>query len=118
MLNGSVDVRDTDSESIALHESDRAVFIRGNWVRLGPRQGVILRALMKTPGQVVTYAKLASMVWGRPVAPGLINVHIHYLRKKLELDQERPRILLTLPGAGFVVRPTAAELDGALTVLV
>ena len=97
---------------LALHESGRAVLIRGHWVPLGPRQGGILRMLMRTPGKVVPIAQLASVVWGRPVPRTLINVHIHHLRRKIEIDADHPKILLTLPGAGFVVDLTGAERAG------
>jgi DNA-binding response OmpR family regulator len=99
---------DASSAALTLHESGRAVYVRGRWIRLGPRQGVMLRALMQTPGKVVPLSRLASLVWGHQVPRTLINVHIHYLRKKIEIDADRPKILLTLPGAGFVVDPRAA----------
>ena len=99
------------AEKIAVHGSGRAMLVRGQWVPLGPKQGIILQILLQTPGQVVRKETIADRVWGRPVTSSLIAVHIHYLRKKLELDADRPKILLTLPGVGFVLSTGAADFD-------
>ncbi len=45
----------------------------------------MLRALLDTPGSVVSKARLEDKIygWGDEVESNAIDVHIHHLRKKL-----------------------------------
>jgi len=62
----------------------------------------ILAALMRSPGQLVTYAQLAEAVWAITTGPesNSLEVHISRIRQKLETGGE-PRLIQTVRGIGY-----------------
>jgi len=54
-------------------------------LHLPAREFAVLRALLDTPGSVVTKRQLEESIygWGEEVESNAIDVHIHHLRKKL-----------------------------------
>ena len=57
----------------------------GKPLHLSAREFALLRALLDTPGSVVSKARLEDKIygWGDEVESNAIDVHIHHLRKKL-----------------------------------
>ncbi|MFS2002247.1 response regulator [Duganella sp. CT11-25] len=55
---------------------------------LSSREFALLRALLDTPGSVVTKAQLEEKIygWGEEIESNTIDVYIHHLRKKLGSD--------------------------------
>ncbi len=84
------------------HRATRA----GRDLELTPREFALLRLLMRHPGEVVDRARLHEEVWGYTFDPGtnVADVFVGYLRRKLEAGGE-PRVLHTVRGVGFVLRP-------------
>ncbi len=78
-------------------------------IELTAREFSVLEFLMRHAGEVVTRTTLAEHVWGDHYdsLSNLIEVFINRLRKKIEL-QGAPRLLHTVRGAGYVVRPVGA----------
>jgi two-component system KDP operon response regulator KdpE len=81
----------------------RRVSRDGKPVRLTPIEYRLLAALVKNAGKVMTHRQLLNEVWG----PSYVE-HSHYLRiymgslrRKLEDDPARPRILFTETGTGY-----------------
>lgn len=62
----------------------------------------ILAALMRSPGQLVTYAQLAEAVWAVTTGPesNSLEVHVSRIRQKLEIGGE-PRLIQTVRGIGY-----------------
>src|SRR5438874_1835797 len=62
----------------------------------------ILAALMRSSGQLVTYAKLAEAVWAVTTGPesNSLEVHISRIRQKLEQDGGS-RLIQTVRGLGY-----------------
>jgi two-component system, OmpR family, response regulator PrrA len=88
-------------------EPVRRTAIRGGReLGLTAREFDLLSALAKHPGQVLTRTQLLEQVWGYTwdVDTNVVDVFIGYLRRKLEADGS-PRILRTVRGVGFVLRP-------------
>jgi two-component system KDP operon response regulator KdpE len=86
----------------------RAVFREGERVRLTPREFALLRLLAGNEGKLLTHRAILRDVWGRAYENELHYVHVYVsqLRRKLEADPTRPRMLLTEPGVGYrLVRP-------------
>lgn len=75
----------------------------GEPVRLTQGEAALLRCLALQPGRAVGRAELAghARLGGSDRA---IDVQIVRLRRKIEEDPRRPRWLLTLRGAGYVLR--------------
>jgi two-component system KDP operon response regulator KdpE len=84
----------------------REVKVAGRDVHLTPTEYKLLALLVKNAGRVLTHRQIIREVWG-PVYAGQnhhVRVHMAELRKKIEADPARPRIILTEPGVGYRLR--------------
>ena len=83
--------------------ASREVFLDGAPVHLSPNEYGLLAALVRNAGKVLTHGQLLQEVWGgAPAAqPTYLRVYMASLRKKLEPDPARPRLLHTEPGVGY-----------------
>jgi two-component system response regulator MtrA len=63
----------------------------------------LLLTLAKRPWQVFTREVLLQEVWEyqHSADTRLVNVHVQRLRSKIEIDPERPEIVLTVRGIGY-----------------
>jgi len=68
----------------------------------------LLLQFMRTPGRVLSKSELNERVWGNDLggSDNVIEVYVGYLRGKLEAGGE-PRLIQTLRGAGYILRPVA-----------
>jgi DNA-binding response OmpR family regulator len=84
------------------HDARRA----GRDLELTRREFDLLHLFMRRPGEVVERARLHEEVWGYTFDPGtnVADVFVGYLRRKLEAGGE-PRVLHTVRGVGFILRP-------------
>ncbi len=84
----------------------RVVTRAGQEVHLTPTEYGLLRFLAQHAGRVVTHGHLLRSVLGPGYedATGALRVYIAGLRKKLEADPAQPRLLLTEPGVGYLLR--------------
>jgi len=66
-------------------------------------EGRIMQCLMQNVGHVTTYSRLTEAVWGEdnPGAIDSLRVYIGYIRRKLETDPSRPRLIRTKAGIGY-----------------
>jgi DNA-binding response OmpR family regulator len=73
---------------------------------LTPREFELLHLLLRHADEVLDRARLHEEVWGYSFDPGtnVADVFVGYLRRKLEAGGE-PRVLHTVRGVGFVLRP-------------
>ncbi len=85
----------------------RLVTRRGEAVHLTPTEYDLLRVLAANAGKVLTHRQLLERVWGPHVAANSpqLRVYVNYLRRKLEDDPARPKLLLTEPGVGYRLQP-------------
>ena len=70
---------------------------------LKPKEFDLLFFLAKNAGQVFTRAQVLEQVWAYDFFGGsrTIDVHIRWLREKLEATPAHPRHLLTIRGVGY-----------------
>jgi two-component system KDP operon response regulator KdpE len=87
----------------------RSVSMRGQVIRLTPKEYELLIYLIRHPGKVHTHRVLLSVVWGKDYIeqPEYLRVFIGHLRKKIEPDQAKPRYILTEPWIGYRFDPGA-----------
>jgi aspartate kinase len=80
------------------------VHVRGRTHRLGTRQARLLAFLIDNGGKVIELDRLAREVFGdaTPDAAAALRVHVHNLRKKIEVDPENPGHIVTVPSRGYV----------------
>ena len=78
----------------------------GRDLELTRREFDLLKVLMEHPGEVLDRPRLHEEVWGYTFDPqtNVCDVFVGYLRRKLEAGGE-PRVLHTVRGVGFVLRP-------------
>jgi two-component system KDP operon response regulator KdpE len=75
-------------------------------VRLTPIEDKLLVYLARNAGRVVTHSLILRDIWGsaQTTQAHPVRVHMAELRKKVELDPSRPRLLITEPGVGYRLR--------------
>lgn len=73
-------------------------------IELSPQEFRLLSLLMKQPGRVWTRSELLDRVWKGNTrrSTKTVDVHVSFLRKKIEVDPKQPRYILTVPGRGYV----------------
>ena len=83
--------------------SRHQVFHKNELLDLTPKEYDLLVFLAKNNGFVFSREKLLEKVWGYDYAGGTrtVDVHIRWLRQKIETDPAHPRNLLTVRGAGY-----------------
>jgi DNA-binding response OmpR family regulator len=81
----------------------RTVRRAGAEVQLKPKEFDLLFFLAKNAGQVFTREQLLEHVWGYEFFGGsrTVDVHIRWLREKLEASPGSPHHLLTVRGVGY-----------------
>ena len=84
----------------------REVTLDGREVRLTPIEWKLLALLPRNAGKVVTHRQILREVWGP--TPGhqthTVRVHMAALRRKLEPDPARPRLLVSPASAAGCAR--------------
>jgi two-component system KDP operon response regulator KdpE len=85
----------------------RSVSVRGNEIRLTPKEFDLLVYFTKHPGKVLTHHTLLGAVWGGNYVDQneYLRVFVGNLRKKIEVDSSKPRYILTEPWIGYRFDP-------------
>jgi two-component system, OmpR family, response regulator PrrA len=86
--------------------AERHAWLDGVAIDLTRREFDLLAALAGHTTAALSRAELLELVWGNSyfaADTNVVDVFIGYLRRKLEANR-RPRLLHTVPGAGFVLR--------------
>jgi two-component system response regulator MprA len=75
-------------------------------IRLTRTEWLLLELFLRTPERVLSRDVIHDRVWGFDAAASSnsLEVYVSYLRRKLEADGE-PRVLHTVRGFGYVLRP-------------
>ena len=97
------------SDGIELDQAARELRRDGSIVHVRPREYALLALLATHPGRVYSRRQLLDRVWGRDraVDPRTVDVHVRWLRQKLEPDPDRPVHLVTVRGVGYRLDPAA-----------
>jgi two-component system KDP operon response regulator KdpE len=82
----------------------RIVSVRGQEVKLSPREYAILRLLVHHAGKVLTHRMILKDVWGGDADVQYLRIYIRQLRQKIEPDPERPTHITTETGVGYRLR--------------
>lgn len=79
------------------------VSLKGASLALTPKEFELLAFLMRYKGQVFSRAQLMEKVWGYTFdgSKRTVDVHIRWLRQKIEENPEEPKILVTIIGFGY-----------------
>jgi two-component system KDP operon response regulator KdpE len=88
---------------LEIDTSRHEVRVRGELVHLSPIEFRLLLVLAKHAGRVLTHRQILHEVWGPNAGTHnqYLRVYMTHLRKKLERDPARPKLLLNEPGVGY-----------------
>jgi len=77
--------------------------LSGEALELSPKEFDLLAFLAKNKGLVFNREQLLEKVWGYDYAGNsrTVDVHVRWLRQKIEVDPGRPRLLVTVRGTGY-----------------
>jgi len=81
----------------------RRVVIRGNPVRLTPKEFDLLQYFLSNPNVPLSHGKLLQAVWGPDYGDEVeyLRVFVNQLRKKIEPNPSKPKYILTEPWHGY-----------------
>jgi two-component system OmpR family response regulator len=79
------------------------VSLKGSVLNLTPKEFELLTFLMRYKGQVFNREQLMEKVWGYTFegSKRTVDVHIRWLRQKIEDNPDTPKILVTVIGFGY-----------------
>lgn len=91
------------SGDLRLDLAARQGWRQGAELALAPREFDLLAALMRNRGAVLTRDLLLARVWGEDYVGDArtVDVHIRWLRQKVEEDPSEPQRILTVRGLGY-----------------
>jgi two-component system alkaline phosphatase synthesis response regulator PhoP len=93
------------------------VRVDGREIELSGKELRLLRYLVEHQGATISRDELLREVWGYTAMPltRTVDVHVAWLRRKLEPNPRHPRFILTVHGLGykFVGERPALRLQGA-----
>ena len=81
----------------------RRVAVRDRAVTLSPKEFDLLKVLLSHPGRVLGRDFLLNQVWGEDFFGDTrtLDVHIRWLREKIEQDPSKPEYIQTVHGVGY-----------------
>lgn len=81
--------------------------------RLTPKEATLLLTFLRHKGEVLTRQYLMKEVWDTDYIADTrtLEVHVHWLRSKIEHDLKRPDLLHTVRGVGYVFRPRESVMS-------
>jgi DNA-binding response OmpR family regulator len=91
------------SGNLVIDAARRSVTRQGQAVELKPKEFDLLVFLASHPMQVFSRGVLLDRVWGYDFVGGTrtVDVHVRWLRSKLEQDASNPEIIQTVHGVGY-----------------
>jgi two-component system, OmpR family, KDP operon response regulator KdpE len=95
------------SGELAVDLVRRHVMVKGEEVKLSPKEYDLLRLLVMHAGKVLTHAHIMREVWGAATDVQYLRIYVRQLRHKIEPDPERPSLILTESGVGYRLKVDA-----------
>ncbi|MBF2097097.1 MAG: response regulator transcription factor [Gloeomargaritaceae cyanobacterium C42_A2020_066] len=88
---------------IVLYVQECRVVVRQQEVNLSPKEFRLLELFMTYPRRVWSRENLLDRIWGADFIGDskTVDVHIRWLREKLEIDPSRPEYIITVRGFGY-----------------
>lgn len=92
-----------DIGRLSLNRTNRQVKVDDELVELKPKEFDLLMYFTRHPGVVLSRDALLREVWGYDfqIDTRTVDVHIRWLRTKLERNPASPRMFLTVRGSGY-----------------
>lgn len=90
-------------KDVTLYPQECRVLVRGQQVSLSPKEFRLLEVFMSYARRVWSREQLLDQVWGPDFVGDskTVDVHIRWLREKLEKDPSHPEYIVTVRGFGY-----------------
>jgi DNA-binding response OmpR family regulator len=100
----------TIAEGVVLDPVAHEVRRYGDLIHLRPKEYQLLAMLAAHPGRAYTRRQLLDRVWGQHHEgdPRTVDVHVRWLRSKIEPRPDAPIHLVTVRGVGYRLDPVAS----------
>jgi len=97
------EIKSYEFDGIQVDFTAARVLKNGKTITLGERECRLLRYLIERRGTVLSRDELLQDVWGYKAIPltRTVDVHIAWLRQKIEDDPKNPQYILTVHGQGY-----------------
>ena len=95
------------ADDIQVNVNKHIVTKNGQEIELTLKEFQILKLLIENKGNVLTRTFLLDKIWGYDYygETRTLDVHIRYLRKKVEEDDKNPKLIETIRGVGYRFNP-------------
>lgn len=92
-----------ETPDVRIDMASHEVTVRGQSVDLSPREFDLLAYLVRHAGRVRTRDEIIATVWDEEeyLDQRTVDVHIRWLRQKIEVEPADPRHLVTVRGVGY-----------------
>ena len=85
----------------------REIYVKNKKLDLTLKEFELLEILIRNKGKILTRDTLLDKIWGYEYIgeTRTVDVHIRYLRKKVEEDDKNPKLIETIRGVGYRFNP-------------
>ena len=89
--------------NLTLDLTRREILLDGKPLSMKPKEFDLLLYLARHRGQALSSERILEQVWGWDFSGGsrTVDVHVRWLREKIEADPARPSRIVTVRGAGY-----------------
>ncbi|MCU0548026.1 MAG: response regulator transcription factor [Leptolyngbya sp. Prado105] len=90
-------------QEVIIYPQECRVTVRGEVVNFSPKEFKLLELFLRHPKRVWSRDQLLEKIWGHDFIgeSKTVDVHIRWLREKLEIDPSSPQYLVTVRGFGY-----------------
>jgi len=100
---GETPLEIAESGDLRVDPRTHMVTIGEEEIEMAPKEFALLYFMVRNSGKVFTRDQLLDRVWGQDafVTSRTVDVHVRWLRSRLEADPSNPKRLLTVRGVGY-----------------
>ena len=91
------------SEDLTIDQISHSVTLGDKPLDMKPREFSLLAMLAANKGRAFTRNQILERLWGHDYIGDsrTVDVHVRWLREKIELDPSKPRRIVTIRGLGY-----------------
>lgn len=100
---GEAPLEVAESRDLRVDPRTHTVTMGEEEIEMAPKEFALLYFMVRNSGKVFTRDQLLDRVWGQDafVTSRTVDVHVRWLRSRLEADPSNPQRLLTVRGVGY-----------------
>lgn len=100
---GETPLEIVETDNLTIDARTHEATLDARQIQLSPKEFALLYFFARNKGQVFTRETLLDRVWGQDayVSARTVDVHVRWLRERIEEDASHPKRLLTVRGVGY-----------------